>query len=67
MEIHPASDPTRRTHVWVLPRKGRGDDVVYAAVFPSLAPDDYTILEPDGAPRCTIAVPANAVTNAEWD
>ena len=67
VEIHPASDATRRTHVWVLPRRGRDGEVVYAAVFPSLAPDDYTILEPGGEPRCTIRVPANAVTNAAWD
>jgi ABC-type Zn2+ transport system substrate-binding protein/surface adhesin len=67
VEIHPASDATRRTHVWVLPRRGRGGDVIYAAVFPSLVPDDYMILEPDGEPRCTIRVPANVVTNAAWD
>ena len=68
VEIHPASDATRRTHVWVLPacrarRRGRA----IAAVFPSLVPGDYTILEPDGTPRCTITVPANSVTNAAWD
>lgn len=67
VEIHPASDATRRTHVWVLPRLGGGGEVVHAAVFPSLVPGDYTILEPDGTPRCTIPVPANAVTNAAWD
>jgi hypothetical protein len=67
VEIHPANDAQRRTHVWVLPRRGRGGDVVYAAVFPSLAPGDYTVLEPDGAPRYTISVPANSVTNAAWD
>lgn len=67
VEIHPAADATRRTHVWVLPRRGRGDEVVHAAVFPCLEPGDYTILEPDGSPRCTIRVPANAVTNAPWD
>lgn len=67
VEIHPASDGSRRTHVWVLPRRGRGEATVYAAVFPSLVPGEYTILEPDGAPRCTISVPANAVTNAVWD
>jgi len=67
VEIHPAADSTRRTHVWVLPRRGRGDEVLHAAVFPCLEPGDYTILEPDGSPRCTISVPANAVTNAAWD
>jgi hypothetical protein len=67
VEIHPAADAERRTHVWVLPRRGRDDAVIYAAVFPSLVPGDYTVLEPDGTPRCTITVPANAVTNAAWD
>jgi hypothetical protein len=67
IEIHPAAAPERRTHVWVLPRRGRDDAVVYAAVFPSLVPGDYTVLEPDGAPRYTISVSANVVTNATWD
>jgi hypothetical protein len=66
VEIHPVADPTRRTHVWVLPRRGP-DSVVYAAVFPSLVPGEYAILEPGGAPRCTIEVPANAVIHADWD
>jgi hypothetical protein len=65
VEIHPASDPSRRTHVWVLPREGR-DGTVYAAVFPSLPAGDYTVLEPDGSVATTVAVPANQVTNATW-
>ena len=65
VEIHPASDPSRRTHVWVLPRTGR-DGTVYAAVFPSLAAGDYTVLEPDGSMAMTVSVPANVVTNANW-
>jgi hypothetical protein len=65
VEIHPASDPSRRTHVWVLPRAGR-DGTVYAAVFPSLPAGDYTVLEPDGSVATTVAVPPNQVTNATW-
>ena len=65
VQIHPASDPSRRTHVWVLPREGR-DGTVYAAVFPSLPAGDYTVLEPDGSVATTVAVPANQVTNATW-
>jgi len=65
VEIHPASDPSRRTHVWVLPRLGR-DGTVYAAVFPSLAAGDYTVLEPDGSVSTTVSVPPNRVTNATW-
>lgn len=65
VQIHPASDPSRRTHVWVLPRAGR-DGTVYAAVFPSLPAGDYTVLEPDGSVATTVAVPPNQVTNAAW-
>jgi len=64
-EIHPASDLSRRTHVWVLPRVGR-EGTVYAAVFPSLPAGDYTVLEPDGSVATTVAVPPNQVTNATW-
>jgi hypothetical protein len=65
VEIHPVSDPSRRTHVWVLPRVGR-EGTVYAAVFPSLPAGDYTVLEPDGSVATTVAVPPNQVTNATW-
>jgi aromatic ring-cleaving dioxygenase len=66
VEIHPASEPDRRTHVWVLPRLGRAGLTVYAAVFPRLAPGAYMVLEPDGTPGCTVAIPANHVTHAAW-
>jgi hypothetical protein len=65
VEIHPSSDPSRRTHVWVLPRAGR-DGTVYAAVFPSLPAGDYAVLEPDGSIATTVSVPPNQVTNATW-
>ncbi|HUD69337.1 MAG TPA: hypothetical protein VMQ40_03765 [Acidimicrobiales bacterium] len=66
VEIHPEAAPDRRRHVWVLPRQGREGSTVYAAVFPSLAPGRYAVLEPDGTVRCTVAVPANRVTYADW-
>ncbi len=66
VEIHPAAAPDRRQHVWVLPRQGKAGATVYAAVFPSLAPGRYAVLEPDGSVRCTVAVPANRVTYADW-
>jgi hypothetical protein len=66
VEIHPAAAPERRQHVWVLPREGREGATVYAAVFPSLAPGPYAVLETDGTVRCTVSVPANEVTYAEW-
>lgn len=65
VEIHPEGSPERRTHVWVLPREGR-DGTVYAAVFPSLAPGRYAVLEPDGQVGQTVEVPANTVTRSEW-
>jgi hypothetical protein len=65
VEIHPAADPSRRTHVWVLPRAGR-DGTIYAAVFPSLPAGDYAVLEPDGSIAATVSVPPNQVTNATW-
>jgi hypothetical protein len=66
VEIHPAGEPARRTHVWVLPREGRDGATIYAAVFPSLEPGTYAVLEPDGKVGSTVAVPANAVTYADW-
>ena len=65
VEIHPAADPGKRTHVWVLPRAGR-DGTVYAAIFPSLAAGEYTVLEPDGSVAKIVSVPANQVTTATW-
>jgi hypothetical protein len=65
VEIHPASDPTQRTHVWVLPREGK-DGTVYAAVFPSLAVGDYAVLGPDGSVATTVVIRPNGVTNATW-
>jgi hypothetical protein len=65
VEIHPVSQPTARTHVWVLPREGR-DGVVYAAIFPSLESGDYAILDVDGSVAEVVTVPANRVTHATW-
>jgi len=40
--------------------------VVYAAIFPSLASDDYAILDVDGSIARVVSVPANQVTHATW-
>jgi hypothetical protein len=66
VEIHPVSDASKRTHVWVLAREGRGGATVYAAVFPSLPAGDYAVIEPGGAITAIVTVPANRVTNATW-
>jgi hypothetical protein len=65
VEIHPVSDPSKRTHVWVLPREG-GSAIVYAAVFPSLPAGNYAVVEPDGSLTAIVPVPANRVTRAVW-
>jgi ABC-type Zn2+ transport system substrate-binding protein/surface adhesin len=65
VEIHPVAEPSKRTHVWVLPRTGR-DGTIFAAVFPSLAAGDYVVLDIDGTPMTTVSVPANRVTSATW-
>lgn len=66
VEIHPTSDPSQRTHVWVLPRAGR-NATVYAAVFPSLPADDYAVAAPDGSTGMIVSVPPNQVTSAAWE
>jgi hypothetical protein len=65
VEIHPVSDPSRRTHVWVLARVGP-EATVYAAVFPSLATGEYAVLAPDGSTSLVVGVPPNEVTSACW-
>ncbi|MGO9962892.1 MAG: hypothetical protein ACLPUG_05610 [Acidimicrobiales bacterium] len=65
VEIHPVSDASKRTHVWVLERVGP-QDRVYAAVFPSLPTGDYVVLAPDGSTALIVAVPPNKVTSARW-
>jgi hypothetical protein len=65
VEIHPVSDPSQRTHVWVLPREGR-EGTVYAAVFPSLLTGDHAVLEPDGSVATTVAIAPNHVTTTNW-
>ncbi len=65
VEIHPVSDPSKRTHVWVLARVGP-EATVYAAVFPSLPTGDYAVLAPDGSTSLVVPVPPNKVTSAYW-
>jgi len=66
VEIHPVSEPSKRTHVWVLSREGR-DGVIYAAIFPSLDTGEYAILKRDGTVASVVHVPANTITHATWD
>jgi hypothetical protein len=66
VEIHPIETPDQRRHVWVLPREGRDGETVYAAIFPSLVPGTYAVLEQDGSIANTIDIPANGVTYGSW-
>jgi hypothetical protein len=66
VEIHLVSEPTKRTHVWVLPREGR-DGVIYAAIFPSLSTGEYAILGRDGSVASVVNLPPNTITHATWD
>ena len=65
VEIHPSHDPTHRTHVEVLAREGV-NGIVYAAIFPSLTPGEYSVLSPESTIAFTVNVMANGVTRAEW-
>ncbi len=65
VEIHPVSEPSKKTHVWVLPREGR-DGVVYAAIFPSLDMGPYAVLHRSGEVAFVVDVPPNTVTHASW-
>ncbi len=65
VHVYPTVDPSRRTHVWVLPREGR-DGVVYAAIFPSLAIGEWAVLNDDDSIAMVVAVPPNKVTQANW-
>ena len=66
VEIHPVSEPSKRTHDWVLPREGR-DGVIYAAIFPSLATGEYAVLGRGGTVASVVDVPPNKITHATWD
>jgi len=65
LEISPIAEPSKRSHVWVLPREGR-QGLVYAAVFARLPVDDYVILTQDGSTQQTVSIRANEVTFASW-
>jgi hypothetical protein len=66
VEIHPVHEPSKRTHVWVLPREGR-DGLIYNAIFPSLAMGEYAVLSRSGTIAFTVDVAPNTITHASWD
>ena len=66
VEIHPVSDPSARTHVWVLPRETGTGAISFAGVFPSLVPGRYAVLEPGDVSAHAVEVMAGIVTVADW-
>jgi hypothetical protein len=54
-----------RTHSMVRPRHVVGG-TRYAAVYPGLAPGDYTIWASDGTAAATVTVGAGAAASVHW-
>jgi hypothetical protein len=69
VEISPVADdgtPGSRHHVAVLPRHA-GNQVVYAAVYPSLTAGRWQLWSPDhGRPVLAVDVPGGRVVQAWW-
>jgi hypothetical protein len=63
IEISPA-DQRRRTHSMVRPRHVTGG-TVYAAVYPDLTPNTYTIWN-DNTPVAAVTITAGIVATATW-
>lgn len=66
IEISPAGDDTRRSHVAVHARLRPGRGPVYAAVYPTLEAGEYRLWGPDCAPALTVVVLAGRVTEVTW-
>ena len=69
IEISPVTDslgePARRTHSQVRQRITSGG-TKFAAVYPGLAPGDYTIWRDASTPVTTVTVDSGQVTTARW-
>jgi hypothetical protein len=65
IDISRADQPDHRTHSAVRPRH-LGDRTRYAAVYPGLAPGDYTVWHEDGTPAAMVTVAGGAVASAYW-
>jgi len=60
-----AHSHSHRTHSQVRPRHtARGTQ--HAAVYPGLAPGDYTIWRNSGVPALTVTITGSRVTTAWW-
>jgi hypothetical protein len=66
IEISPNGAPdTARTHSRVRERR-TGSTVQYAAVYPQLAADDYTIWRDQATPLATVTITGGQVTSFHW-
>jgi hypothetical protein len=65
IDISPANGRGPRTHSMVRPRHVPAGPR-HAAVYPGLAPGDYTIWRDDGTSALTVTVTEGAATTARW-
>jgi hypothetical protein len=65
IDISRAGDDGRRTHSMVRPRYVAAG-TRYAAVYPGLAPGEYTIWRQDGRAAATVTVSAGCAATAHW-
>lgn len=65
IEISPAGNDASRQHVDILERK-INERSVCAAVFPSLAPGDYSIWRPGGLVSEPVTIAAESVAEVDW-
>ena len=64
-EIDISTASGTRTHSMVRPRHV-ADGTQYAAVYPGLAPGEYTIWRAGGTPAVVVTITEGAATTARW-
>jgi len=64
-EIDISAASGARTHSMVRPRHVAGG-TQYAAVYPGLAPGEYTIWRTDGTPAVAVRITEGVATTASW-
>jgi hypothetical protein len=64
-EIDISTASGARTHSMVRPRHVAAG-TLYAAVYPGLAPGEYTIWRADGTPALAVRIADGAATTASW-
>jgi hypothetical protein len=64
-EIDISAASGARTHSMVRPRHVAGG-TQYAAVYPELAPGEYTIWRADGTPAAAVTITGGTATTVHW-